>query len=196
MRKMVLALGVAAMSCLAAPAMAVDADNNGVHGDEPTYQPQDFDGDVLRDGHIVAFPTSGDTWEVDSFPYWWHVGDTVYGVHDPDMGSVDQAEITLYLDYSSLTPGCGYIDMEFRIDGVTVGEFTITPEDGLGPIVRSFDFDPMTPPFELRYYELNQVVSGCGSVQINPTGLCEVEFGGGGTPTETTSWSQVKSFYR
>ena len=195
MRKLVVTL--LALGVIAAPAAAIDADNNGVAGDEPTYSPGSYEGDTTRDGHAVVFPTlPADTWDVFYYPYWWNAGDTAYGTHDVDMGSVDQADVTIYLTYNSLVSGCGFVEMDFRIDGTTVGSFTISAEDGFGPINHSFDFAPVSPPFELRYYVTNTVASGCGSISLDESGLNMVEFGGSGTPVETASWSAVKSFYR
>ena len=79
MRKLVFSL--LALVLVAGSAMAVvDRDNNGIAGDEPTYHPAHYSGQTYRDQTIV-FPTTGDTYSVASYPYWWHIGDTVYGMH-------------------------------------------------------------------------------------------------------------------
>ena len=86
--------------------------------------------------------------------------------------------------------------MQFQIDGVVVGEFTIWPEDGLGPINASFDFDPVSPPFELRYYETNQVAGGCGSVSLNESGRNSVTFSDDPSPADDGTWGEVKALFK
>jgi hypothetical protein len=177
----------------ATPALAVDRDNNGIDGDE-THVPGTYDGDALGGG-VVPFPTSGDTWAVMFYPYWWNVGDTAFGVHDPGISSVNHADVTLKISFNVLNGG-GHVDLDFRIDGVTVGSFVVTEADGLGTVVGSFDFAAMTPPFELRYYATNTVASGAGSISIDETGLSMVEFSGDATPINETTWAAVKRLYR
>ncbi|MBD3236459.1 MAG: hypothetical protein GF330_07135 [Candidatus Eisenbacteria bacterium] len=177
------------------PALAVDVDNNGIDGDQGMIQPEGYDGETDRD-EVVVFPTSQDTWVVNSYPYWWHVGDTVYGVHDVALETVCHADIELYLIYNSLVPDCGYVDLQFQIDGTVVGDFRILPEDGLGPINASFDFEPMSPPFELRYYETNQVVGGCGSISLDESGLNSVTFSDDPSPAAEGTWGEVKALFQ
>jgi hypothetical protein len=181
--------------CTLVPALAVDLDNNGVIGDEQPLNSGTFIGSPDRD-ETVVFPTSQDTWSIYYYPYWWHVGDTVYGTHTVPLTSVNHADITLYLAYNILTPGCGFVNLDFRLNGTTVGNFTVYPEDGLGPVLASFDFPSVTPPFEMRYYETNTVAGGCGSISMDETGLNNVVFSGGPTPAESPTWSAIKALYR
>lgn len=176
-------------------ASAVDMNNNGnLSDDEFPVDPGSFSGNPDRD-QIVNFPTSADTWTVASYPYWWHVGDTVYGTHSVALGTVNHADLTLYLVYNSLTPGCGYNDFDFRIAGTTVGQFRILPEHGLGPINFSFDFADQTPPFELRFWETNQVVGGCGSISFDESGRNIVDFSGGPSPADHSTWGAIKALF-
>ncbi len=193
MRKLLLMFLALGLTASAGTAMAVDLDNNGVQNDE-TYVPGVFNDNPDRDEQVV-FPTSADTWQVSSYPYWWHVGDTVYGDHNVSLGSVDHVDISLKIDYTVLSGG-GHVDLDLRLNGITVGSFSITEADGTGYVNRSFDFAPMSPPFEIRYYETNQVEPGLGSVAFDETGLSTVNFSGGAVPVEATSWSQVKHLYR
>jgi hypothetical protein len=187
-------MSVVAIGFLAAgPVTAADLDNNGIAGDE-TYIPGEFNGESIRD-ETVIFPTSADTWDVLYYPYWWNVGDTVYGVYDVDLDYASHVDLVFKISYTVLNSG-GHVDLDFRINGTTVGSFVVTEADGTGYIYQSFDFDPIAPPFELRYYETNTVDPGEGSISIDETGLCSATFSGGATPTERTSWGRVKEFYR
>jgi hypothetical protein len=179
----------------AVSAYAVDSNNNGnLTDDEFPVDPGTFVGNP--DGReIVQFPTSADTWNLVYYPYWWHVGDTVYGTHTVSLSTVNHADLTVYLSYSSLSPGCGFVNIDFRIAGTTVGSFQILPEDGLGPIYASFDFADQTPPFELRYYETNQVVGGCGSISFDESGMNTIDFSGGPSPTIDTTWGSIKALF-
>jgi hypothetical protein len=174
-------------------AFAHDLDNNGIQGDE-NYVPGVFNGNADRD-ETVAFPTSGDTWSVYYYPYWWHAGDTVYGTHSVTFGCVTHVDLVFKISYNVLS-GTGHVDLDFRINGTTVGSFSALPSDGTGFIYRSFDFPPMTPPFELRYYETNTVDPGAGSISIDETGLCTATFNNGGTPVEPSTWGQIKSLFQ
>jgi len=191
MSKWVLVLAVAFLA-YAGNALAVDLDNNGIDGDE-SYIPVPFNGNPDVD-ETVMFPTSADTWQVSSYPYWWHVGDTVFGVHNVSLGTVNHADVALKISYNVLS-GSGHVDLDFRIDGTTVGSFQCLPSHGTGYVYASFDFVPMTPPFELRYYETNLVDPGLGSISMDESGLCTVTFAGGGTPADASTWGRVKALY-
>jgi hypothetical protein len=176
-------------------AYAVDMNNNGnLTDDQFPPDPGTFVGNTDRD-ELVYFPTSTDTWNLTYYPYWWNTGDTVYGTHTVSMGSVTHADLTIYLTYNSLTPGCGVCNIDFRIAGTTVGSFQIRPESGLGPIYASFDFAPKTPPFELRYYETTTVAGGCGSISFDESGRNTVNFGGVSPAIETT-WGSIKDLFQ
>ncbi len=187
----------AALTVAGSVAYASDADNNGIQQDEVEHVPGEYHGATAVGESTVIFPSiPADTWNVVYFPHWWNAGDTAYGEHTTDLNPVDHADIEIFLDRNGLTPGCGFIDMNFMIDGEVVGTFQILPEHGLGPIQASFDFTPRMSPFELRYMETNTVVTGCGSVEINSEGMCTVVFtGDSSTPVESTSWSRIKSLY-
>jgi hypothetical protein len=174
-------------------AFAADLDNNGISGDESLIPSSDYSPQGDRT-EIVEFPTSADTWEVTNYPYWWHEGDTVYGVHDVALGSVDHVDVTLKIDYTVLNSG-GHVDLDFMIDGTVIGSLVITEEDGLGYVYGSWDFEPMSPPFELRWYETNTVASGAGSISLNETGECTVDFSGA-VAVESDTWSALKAAYR
>ncbi|MBD3335130.1 MAG: hypothetical protein GF355_06405 [Candidatus Eisenbacteria bacterium] len=176
------------------PAFAADLDNNGIENDE-SHVPGTFDGGDTDSEETVLFPTSADTWEVAYYPYWWNMGDTVYGDHTIGLSSVTHADVTLKISYNVLNNG-GHVDLDFRIDGTTVGSLVLTEGDGTGYVYGSFDFAAVSPPFELRYYETNTVGSGLGSVSLDETGLCSVTFSDGEpTPVEDSTWGQIKKVY-
>jgi len=175
-------------------ALAADLDNNGISGDESLIPSSDYSAPADRTD-IVPFPTAADTWEVESYPYWWHVGDTVYGDHDVPLESVDHADVTLKMSYSSLNSG-GHVDLNLMIDGTVVGSVVITEADGTGFVYASFDFDPIVPPFELRWYETNLVDPGAGSIQLDEVGECMIDFSGGAVAAESATWTTMKAAYR
>jgi len=177
--------------CASGAVLAADLDNNGVAGDENFFDLGVFEG--AGDRELVQFPTSGDTWEVSSYPYWWHVGDTVYGDHTVPLSCITHADVALKISYNVLSGG-GHVDIDYRINGVTVGSFILVEGDGEGYVYGSFDFDPVAPPFELRLYETNLVDPGAGSISFDETGLCTVDFFGT-TPVGDSSWSSVKSLF-
>ena len=143
-------------------------------------------------GDVFDFPTVSDTWQVSSYPYWWHVGDTVYGNYTT-TGAIDHVDISIVLIYNSLSGG-GHCDFEFRIDGTVVGTFMITEASGMGPIMESFDFTEIPAgTIELRYYETNQVAGGLGSISISEaSGTNSVSFTGP-TSLELTTWGGIKA---
>lgn len=172
---------------------AEDRDNNGIPDDESFSYPAIFEGESNRDDTII-FPTSSDTWILKYYPYWWNVDDTVFGDHTISENDVDHAEITIYLTTNSLIPG-GYCDIDFRIDGSTVGSFQILPEDGLGPITESFDFGALSAgSHELCYYSTNTVAPTCGSIIWDVAGSNSVVFSGGSFLDDST-WGTIKSAY-
>ena len=194
MHKFATTLLLLAMLCFAGTALAnSDLDNNGIIGDE-TYTVKPFTGDTSLD-ETVVFPTSADTWQMTYYPYWWNYGDTVYGTHDCPLEYVNHADIHLKLSYNILTSGVGFVNLDFRLYGVTVGSFTITAEHGTGYVDVSFDFAPVYMPCELRFFETNTVVSGAGSVSMDESGMSSVTFAGGVTPAADSSWGQVKALY-
>lgn len=192
MRKVLAGLMFVGLVAVAMPAFAADMDNNGIDGDE-VYVPGVWNGQQ-EGGPVVVFPTSADTWQVNSYPYWWHVGDTVFGNYNPAIAGVTHADIALKIDQNVLN-GTGHVDLQFRIAGVTVGSFSILPSDGTGTVLESFDFAAVNPPFELRYYETNLVDPGAGSVAFDESGLNSVTFSGGPTPTVESTWGQMKHLY-
>jgi len=139
----------------------------------PTY----IDNALIFAGPTVAFPLASDFWTVTSSPYWWNAGDTVWGDRDVPLASVSRADIALKLSTNSLSDALGgYVDLAFQLDGSTVGTLHVTQAHGLGYVMGSFTFAPKTPPFELRYLELNTVVPGAGSMVLDAVGESWVTF--------------------
>ncbi len=195
MKRFLIAFAVMGLVAPTGVAMAVDADNNGIQGDEGVHEPGSYDGALSVGGDTVIFPSlPADTWDVMFYPYWWNAGDTAYGMHDVDLSPVDHAECHVELTYNSLTAGCGFVDVDFMIDGDVVGSFQFLP--GVMTYDVVFDFDPKVPPFELRYLVTNTVAGGCGSVSLNESGANTVYFtGDSSTPTQNKSWAAIKALY-
>ena len=192
MRKVAL-LGLALIVCAGS---AFAATGNNILGPQPTpLPPGHFTGVADRD-ETVQFPTTADTWQVQSYPWWWQTGDTVFGTHTVSLATVNHADVSLKISNNQLALD-GYFDLDFRVAGTTVGSIRLHGTDGNGYITGSFDFASMTPPFELRYYETDTVYSGGGSLQLDDAGLSTVVFTGGGpVPVLTSSWGKVKALYR
>ncbi len=168
-----------------------DRDNNGVLADELLSDQGIFEGESDLDDTII-FPTSSDTWAYTYYPYWWNVGDTVFGDHTITENDVDHAEITIYLTTNSLSSS-GHCDIDLRIDGSTVGSFQILPGDGLGPITESFDFSALPAGLhELRYYSTNTVDPSLGSTVWDESGSNSVVFSSVSTLDDST-WGMIKS---
>lgn len=143
-------------------------------------------------GDTFDFPTYADTWTMTYYPHWWNAGDTVYGTY-VTTETIDHAEISFTMTRNSLVDG-GHCDIEFRIDGTTVGSFTVTESSGFGPVTEAFDFTPIPAgSHELRYYETNTVASGCGSFDMNEaSGINSVAFSYLTSLTQTT-WGAIKT---
>lgn len=148
----------------------------------------------------VHFPVVSDTWQVANDPYWYMLGDTVFGQRNTSVTPVNHADVALRLATNVLQTGA-YVDLHFRINGISVGTLQVTPDDGVGIVWDSFDFGPMVPPFELRYYETNTVPGGGGSISLNrdPGNTGFVTFTSDGSTTfiffdgfesgDTTAWN-------
>ncbi|MDP6418229.1 MAG: hypothetical protein QF492_02865 [Candidatus Krumholzibacteria bacterium] len=138
------------------------------------------------------FPLASDTWSSGS-NWWWSEGNTVYGDRDV-TGPVTQAEVVLYLSGNGLTEG-NTADLDFRLDGVTVGTLHITAEDGLGPITGSFSFDEIDSPSELRYTMASDICGGCGAINLKDALEVSTVTLSTGTATDESNWSFLKSSY-
>ena len=172
---------------------AGDRDNNGIPDDEVFSDPGTFEGESNRDDTFI-FPTSSDTWDLQYYPYWWNYDDTVFGTYTISEDNVDHADITIILTTNTLVSG-GYCNIDFRVDGNTLGSFQILPEDGLGPIMESFDFTAISAgTHQLRYFSTNTVAPGCGSIVWNVTGSNSVVFSVGSSLNDST-WGMIKSAF-
>jgi len=153
-------------------------------GSQETY----IDNIMVLSGRTVAFPLANDNWEVSAHPNWWHDGDTVYGIRNPPVGAVTHADIALKLSGNLLHSAAGgFIDFDFEINGTPVGYFLITEQDGRGYLFKSINFAAVTPPFELRFTEVNTVVPGAGSITLDDVGESWVTF--------STSSASIFVFY-
>lgn len=145
---------------------------------------------------VATFPLSSDTWIIQSNPYWWHVGDTVYGNRNIGTTQLNSAVVHIPITYTVLRAG-GYINMDLRLGGSTVGSFTIVGPVSVGTWVKSFNLSPYTPSGtpQVRYYETNQVAPGYGSIVMGTSGGW-IDFNTGGLGVSAASFGQIKALYR
>ena len=182
-----------AMLAFAPTAFAIDANNNGIEGDEGIFTPPEGDVPLYLTDTVVNFPTPNDTFQVLFFPHWWNAGDTGFGNRTVPEDPVCGANISLYFDRNGLT--CDVLDMDFSVAGNVVGSFQVSSADGLGPVNRSFNFPPIGGgTYELRYTVTRNVNGGCGSVEINMS-RSTVELVGCATPVEDATWGAIKAIY-
>jgi len=145
---------------------------------------------------VATFPLSSDTWLIASNPYWWHIGDTVYGPRNIGTAALNSAVVHIPIPTTYLTSS-GFINMDLRLGGSTVGSFTIQGPISPGTWVASFNISPYTPSGtpEVRYYETNQVAPGQGSIVMGTTGGW-IDFNTGGLGVAPASLGKVKALYR
>ena len=112
----------------------------------------------------VNFPAAGDYF---STSYMWHAGDYVEGSKTTSLTSVTDADIHLVILDNVLS--CDTQDVNFIINGTTVGNFSIS--SGQYTIDQNFSFASISGPvFTLRYQTISTVASGCGSASYSSTG--------------------------
>ncbi len=145
---------------------------------------------------VATFPLSTDTWAVRYSPYWWNIGDTVYGNRNIGTAQLNSAKVHIPLTYSSLT-SAGYILMDLRLGGSTVGSFRMQGPISPGTWVASFNLTAYTPSGtpQVRYYETNQVAPGAGSVTIGRTGGW-IDFNTGHVSVSPASFGTIKALYK
>ncbi|HJL20492.1 MAG TPA: hypothetical protein RMH99_32795 [Sandaracinaceae bacterium LLY-WYZ-13_1] len=116
----------------------------------------------------VDFPAAGDTrMGAGGGVYFWRAGDYVEGARTTSLPSITQADISVQIDPNVLS--CDTQDVEMRINGTTVGSFSISSTDGV--LTRSFTFPAIAgPTYTLRYHTVRSVSSGCGSAGYSDAG--------------------------
>jgi hypothetical protein len=117
---------------------------------------------------VLNFPLSTDTTHIASGTAYWHAGDYVDGSRATTLASTVQAVIHIVLLANGLS-ACGTQPMEMLINGIVVGNFTITM--GQTTIDATFTY-PAIPgtTYDLRYQTTTTVATGCGSAGISDTG--------------------------
>ena len=114
----------------------------------------------------VSFPGPADTVSP-SHGYLWTIGSYVQGTRTTTLPSATQAVIHLVIADNVLS--CDSQDMRLLVNGVEAGRFSISP----GPVVydRTFVFAMVPgPTYTLRYENVRQVASGCGSAALSTAG--------------------------
>ena len=147
----------------------IGLDNSAVLGDErPTYVSSvPFEEIGVKGGtETVTFPSSSDTYEVSFYPYWWHVGDKVYGDRTLTLNSINKVDMRLQITRNVLNNG-GHCDMFLSINGVKVGEWQVLEGDTV--ISKTFTFSTISGPiYNIKIEETNLVEPGKGSCQLGP----------------------------
>ena len=145
---------------------------------------------------VASFPLASDTWQVTSNPYWWHIGDTVYGNRNLGSAQLNSAVVHIPVGLTYLTAS-GFINMDLRLGGSTVGTFRIQGPISPGSWVATFNITPYTPSGtpQVRYYETNQVAPGQGSITILTSGGW-IDFNTGGVDVAPASLGRVKALYK
>jgi hypothetical protein len=119
----------------------------------------------------IDFPLASDTWQLHDPPHWfWYIGDTVFGDRDLGTEEFDYVTVTLPITINGLVDG-GDVDLDLRLDGNTVYNWSVVEGDGTGNIVYegAISYIP-TGTEEVRYYQTNTVPTGDGSIEIIDTG--------------------------
>lgn len=116
----------------------------------------------------VDFPISSDTrFGAGGGLYFWRAGDYVEGTRSTSISSVRSVDMFLTLEFNGLT--CDTQDVELRINGVSVGSFSIA--SGATSVARTFSFPSIAgPTYTLRYHTVRTVASGCGAAGYSNTG--------------------------
>lgn len=145
---------------------------------------------------VASFPSPSDTMTLRYSPYWWNVGDTVYGNRNLGTAQLNSAVVHIPVGLTYLTAS-GFINMDLRLGGSTVGSFTIRGPISPGSWVASFNITPYTPSGtpQVRYYETNQVAPGQGSITILTSGGW-IDFHTGSLSVAPASLGKVKALYK
>lgn len=110
------------------------------------------------------FPAVGDTWTV-SGEHVWMMGAYVEG-RRTSIARTSRAVVHAVFDYNGLT--CDNQDMRLTINGTEAGRFSIAP--GATVLDTTFTFAAVTgPTYTLRYENVREVTSGCGSARFDKT---------------------------
>lgn len=120
---------------------------------------------TFYDSTTSLFPGTGDTFGIDTDPYWWQVGDYAEGVRTVGLPSVYGIRYELFILDNALNT-TGHVDLDLSINGTVVGSFTILP----GEMTKTgiFFFSPTDGPiYTIRLEETNTVDPGAGSVSFD-----------------------------
>lgn len=120
----------------------------------------------------TIFPAAGDPRVASAGEYYFRVGDSVSGSRSLGLSSVRHADLVLQLGSNGLT--CDNADVRFTVNGVSAGNFAVTP--GMTTSTQSFDFPAVSGgTYALRLELTRTVASGCGSFTL-PDGVSRVTF--------------------
>jgi hypothetical protein len=116
---------------------------------------------VIIPSETFTLPSSGDTRVgAGSGVYFWRLGDYVEGTRTSTLPSVVRVDVHLVIDYNGLT--CDTQDVDVKINGTTVGSFSIRSGDTV--VNQTYSFSVISgPTYVIRYETSRQVGSGCGA---------------------------------
>lgn len=142
----------------------------------------------------ASFPMTGDSYTVQSYPYWWHSNDQAQGVRTLALSSVNALKMNLIIGENYLIPAAK-VDMAVYVNDQQVGTFTIV--QGNTSISKDFSFAPIAgPTYTLKLVETNDVLPNGGNVVIPPD-VSTFQFEGTpgtGTLSTTTAPRQESAF--
>ena len=129
------------------------------------------DADAAPTEVIFTFPSATDPRTVKGGTAWFNIGDFVQGSRATTLPKATGMKGTLEIGNSLGSCGAdagttGSLDIRVSINGTTVGTIAITKAS---PASVSFDvlFGVIPgPTYVIRYEEITQVASGCGSITI------------------------------
>jgi hypothetical protein len=114
------------------------------------------------------FPASGDDRDIDSGSNFWHAGDNVEGTRPIGLGATTMA--TIHLEIIDNILSCDTQDMELRINGITVGSFSVMGGQTAVDATFTYPAIPVDGTVTLRYHTTATVAGGCGSAGIPDMG--------------------------
>ncbi len=120
----------------------------------------------------TIFPAAGDARVASSGEYYFRIGDSVSGSRALGLSSV--RHVDMVLEFGSNTLTCDNADVRFSVNGVSAGNFTITP--GMTRATQSFDFAVISGgTYALRLELTRTVAGGCGALTL-PDGVSRLTF--------------------
>lgn len=115
---------------------------------------------------IGSYPTV----DANTIGYFWSAsrGDSVRETFSTGLGSVTHLGLKLVIADNVLGSGA-QVDWDVRVNGNTVGTWTVTQADGTGPVSLDYNFGAISDGggmYEVGLFVTNQVPDGLGSIAL------------------------------